>query len=212
MKRDFLEKLGLEKDSIESIMAEHGKSVEVQKQKVSDLTSEVGTLKTNLTEKETAAKTFEQKLKEYEQKDLTEVDKLKKQLEEKDKTTSGLEDQLNAFKDQTKKDKINNAFKAAAKEAKIKYADDAIKLIDMSAFTLGEDGKVEGLEAAVKKLAEEKPFLLSDEDHEIGKSSNQGSKDHTKTVTKEKFQTMSYNERIQLYEKNPGLYKQLNTK
>ncbi|MGE6488507.1 phage scaffolding protein [Paenisporosarcina sp. NPDC076898] len=121
------------------------------------------------------------KLKEYEEKDLTEFDKIKQQLTDKESHAATLEKELNEMKAQQTKNQIVNAFKTAAKEAKIKYVDDAMKLIDMSAFTIGEDGKIEGLEDVVKTLAEEKPFLLSEESAEIGTPSNPGNQDRTRT-------------------------------
>lgn len=153
---------------------------------------------------------LKQKLKEIEEKDLSESEKLKKKLAEKDSYVQSVEEQLNALKEKSKKDTIKNAFKDAAKKEEIEYIDAAIKLADIDSFELDEDGNIVGLEDAVKKLAEENPFLLSNKTKEIGGSSNPGGQD--KTITQEQFQKMSYTELTQLYEKNPGLYKQLNTK
>ena len=153
---------------------------------------------------------LKQKLKEIEEKDLSESEKLKKKLAEKDSYVQSVEEQLSALKEKSKKDTIKNAFKDAAKKAEIEYIDAAIKLADIDSFELDEEGNIAGLEDAVKKLAEENPFLLSNKTKEIGGSSNPGGQD--KTITQEQFQKMSYTELTQLYEKNPGLYKQLNTK
>lgn len=149
------------------------------------------------------------KLKALQEKDLTEFDQIKQRLADKESHASKIEMELNDLKAKQTQEKIINAFKAAAQEAKIKYVDDAMKLTDMSTFTLGEDGKIEGLDDVVKKLAEEKPFLLSDENHVIGGASNPGGQE--RTVTQEQFKSMNYLERSQLYEKNSELYKRLNT-
>lgn len=210
MKRDFLEKAGLEKETIDSIMAEHGKSVEAQKQKVTDLTNEVGTLKGQLTVKESSVTTLEQKLKEYEEKDLTELDKLKKQLDEKDGVASNLEQQLNALKEQSTKEQIKKEFEKAAGKVGIVYVEDAMQLTDMSTLQLNDNGSIDGIDELVTKLATEKPFLVSKEQKEIGGSSNPGGQE--RTISKEQFQKMGYSERAQLFEKSPGLYKQLNIK
>lgn len=151
------------------------------------------------------------KLKEYEQKDLTEFDKIKQQLSDKETLVGSLETELNSLKEKQKQDQINQAFKAAAQKAGIEYVEDAMRLTDMTAFTIGEDGTVEGLEDIVKKLAEEKPFLLSKHTTEIGGSANPGNQERI-AVTKEQFQKMNYMERAQLHESNPELYRQLNTK
>ena len=153
---------------------------------------------------------LKQKLKEIEEKDLSESEKLKKKLAEKDSYVQSVEEQLNALKEKDKKEAIKNKFKEAANKVGIEYMDAAIKLADIDSFELDEEGNIVGLEDAVKKLAEENPFLLSNETKEIGGSSNPGGQD--RTITKEQFMGMSYSEKVQLYDKNPGLYKQLNIK
>lgn len=48
MERKFLEELGLDKDTLEKVMAEHGKDVEKHKQQLTSLTGERDGLKTQL--------------------------------------------------------------------------------------------------------------------------------------------------------------------
>lgn len=120
---------------------------------------------------------------------------------------STLENELQALKNQAKNDKITSAFKELAEKKKIQYVDAAIKLSDLESFEIGEDGSIEGLSDAVEKLVKENPFLVSNEQIEIGGSSNPGLK--APVVTQEQFHQMSYTERVQLYEKNSKLYQNL---
>ncbi|KAF0994837.1 phage scaffolding protein [Geobacillus sp. TFV-3] len=52
MKREFLESLGLEKDVIDKIMAEHGKSVEAHKTKVDELKANLDDMKKQLEQRD----------------------------------------------------------------------------------------------------------------------------------------------------------------
>ncbi len=202
MNRAFLEGLGLEKDTIEKIMKEHGQSVESQKAKVTELTDEITSLKGVISEKE-------RKIKDYEEKDLTELDKVKKLLEDKEKSLATLKDEFQSLKVNAEKEKIKFAFKSAAEKAGIAYVDDAMRLTDLDSLKLSEDGSVEGLEQLVTKLAEEKPFLLSS-NPQLGNPSNPGGNGE-RLITRDQFLKMNYRERTALYEKNPELYKQLNS-
>jgi hypothetical protein len=66
--------------------------------------------------------------------------------------------------------RIDNAFLTASN---VKWVDPeaALRLVDMTDVTIGDDGKVEGLEAALQKLAEKKPYLVEKADE---KNKNKG--------------------------------------
>ncbi|MEK3995468.1 phage scaffolding protein [Psychrobacillus sp. FSL K6-2365] len=106
--------------------------------------------------------------------------------------------------------KLSAAIKLAL-NGNVQDVDIVSNLLDKSKVELNEDGTVkDGLESQISSLKEAKPFLFVDANTEIGDSSNPGGQD--KALTQEQFSKMNYLERVQLYEKNPGLYTQLNTK
>ncbi|MVN68858.1 scaffolding protein, partial [Listeria monocytogenes] len=52
MERDFLKELGLEKETIDSIMVEHGKSIQNEKDKVTSAEAERDGLKSQLAQRD----------------------------------------------------------------------------------------------------------------------------------------------------------------
>lgn len=114
------------------------------------------------------AKLEEQRLAELSEKER--ADELAKKAEgERDQYSQELE----ALRKQVRDEKINNAFITAATAQNIAYIDDAIRLADLSAVEIGEDGKPVGIEDVVKALVENKPYLLAQsKPAPIGESSN----------------------------------------
>ena len=125
------------------------KRIERERKKFADYED----IKTKLTEYE--KKLEEQRLAELSEKDRAE-ELAKKAEEEKEK----LAQQLAELQQQVQQEKIANEFIKQATAHNIAYIDDALKLADLSAVKVNEDGKVEGVEEAVKALVENKPFLV----------------------------------------------------
>ena len=94
----------------------------------------------------------EHKLSEIEKAKLGEVDRLKVDVEELTKENTTLKTQL-------EKVRIENAFH---RQNKYTWHDpeDALSFLDMASVTIGEDGKVEGLKAAIDDVAKRKPHLV----------------------------------------------------
>jgi hypothetical protein len=129
---------------------------------------------------------YEQAQKEREQAEMTELERLQKQLEEKETFAKTLEEQLGEVKTQAQREKINNEFIKVATSHNIAYIDDAIRLADLSAVTVGEDGKVAGVDDVVKSLVENKPFLLSKKQAKpIGESTNEGNREKSEKTAKQ---------------------------
>ena len=57
-------------------------------------------------------------------------------------------------------------FKVKAKDANIKYVDDAYKLADLSTVEVDENGNITGIDAVIDTLVKDKPFLLATEEGE----------------------------------------------
>lgn len=149
MKREFLEGLGLEKDKIDSIMAEHGKTMESQKTKVTDLTASLDDVKKQLDQRD---------------KDLKDLKKQAEGNEELQKKFTDLEKQYKTDKDayetKLKETQLSSALKLAL-SGKVHDADLVTGLIDKSKIELGEDGNVfKGLDEQIKSLQESKSFLF----------------------------------------------------
>ncbi|MGM7683536.1 phage scaffolding protein [Cytobacillus sp. Hm23] len=149
MKREFLEGLGLDKEKIDKIMSEHGKTVESQKSKVSELNTNLDEIKTQLSQRD---------------KDLKE---LKKQAEGSEELQTKLTDLEKKYK--TDKLSYETKIKEAQQTSAIKLAltgkvhdtDLVVNLIDKEKIELSEDGNVtKGLDEQIKTLQESKSFLF----------------------------------------------------
>lgn len=112
--------------------------------------------------------------------ELTELDRIKKELEAKAETEKTLTQQIEDLKKAGEQEKITNAFIKSATSANIAYLDDALRLADLSGVAV-EDGKVVGVDDVVKALVEEKPFLIAQKPKPIGQSTNSGSDKIDKT-------------------------------
>lgn len=116
---------------------------------------------------------FETQVEEKQRADMTELERLQKDLETKDQAAQTLAKQLEASQTQFQQEKIRNEFIKVATSQNIAYLDDAFSLADLSAVTIGEDGKVVGMDEAIKTLVDNKPFLITKKQpKQIGESSN----------------------------------------
>ncbi|MEK3886537.1 phage scaffolding protein [Bacillus sp. FSL K6-3431] len=149
MKREFLEGLGLEKGKIESIMTEHGKTVESHKAKNADLTSSVDDLQGQLDQRDKDLKDLKKQAEGSE--DLqTKLTDLQKQYD----TDKGL------YETKIKETQLSSALKLAL-VGKVHDADYAISQIDKEKIELDKDGNVaKGLDEQIKTLQESKSFLF----------------------------------------------------
>ncbi|MGY8620221.1 Clp protease ClpB [Bacillus safensis] len=112
--------------------------------------------------------------------ELTELDRIKKELEAKSETEKTLTQQIEDLKKAGEQEKITNAFIKSATSANIAYLDDALRLADLSGVSV-EDGRVVGVDDVVKALVEEKPFLIAQKPKPIGQSTNSGTDKIDKT-------------------------------
>jgi len=112
------------------------------------------------------------------QKRLNAADKakgdLQKKLDDLDKAKLGEKERAEKERDEAKALAASTAAELRSSQLKIKFLssnkynwhdpETALALVDLSDVEVGEDGKVTGLEAAMKKLADSKPFLVKTED------------------------------------------------
>ncbi|MED2978792.1 hypothetical protein P4284_19070 [Bacillus swezeyi] len=122
-----------------------------------------------LVEDYNAKKTAEEERKRSE---MTELERLQNDLKAKEEAKKTLAQQLEDLQKANEREKIRNEFIKVATGNDIAYIDDAIALADLSAVKV-EDGKVVGVEDAVKTLVDNKPFLVKKKAPKpIGQSSN----------------------------------------
>lgn len=137
-------------------------------------------LKTKLTE-------FEKAEQERKQSEMTELEKLQAQLGEKETAEQALAEQLEKLQSSVKRQQVVNAFIKAAPSVNIpsERIDAALKLADLSAVNVGEDG-VEGVEDVLKALVEQYSFLVDAKKPQkpIGEGSN-GSKQGTEKTSEQ---------------------------
>lgn len=114
--------------------------------------------------------------------EMTELDKLKSQLETKDATASELTSQLTALQESIKKDRIKNAFNRVASSKNIEYLEDAFVMANLDSIEVADDGTVTGLEDAVEELVKNKPYLVTQKVQKpVGEPTNGSQKKADKT-------------------------------
>lgn len=138
MRRKFLEDLGLEVETINEIMKEHGKTVGRKDSQIDEL-----------------------------EKDLENRDKQLKDLENNPKIDPELQKKVNEYSEENKKLKderrdiiLNAAIEVAtAKDAHNPKA--VLKLIDRESLEVQEDGTIKGLDEAISSLKESDSYLFA---------------------------------------------------
>jgi predicted RNase H-like nuclease (RuvC/YqgF family) len=100
----------------------------------------------------------QKRLKEIDDADKSEVERLKEQ-------TTELTSQLEEAQESLRESRLHNAFLASNKYT-WHEPDTALKLVDLSEVSIEEDGSVKGMDAALKALADSKPYLVRKEQEE----------------------------------------------
>lgn len=158
----------------------------------------------------------------------SELEKANSLIEELKKSTGkdeGLQQKITDYEaeiEKLKKEnetlKTDNALKfalAAAGAVDVDYL--VFKAKEKGEIKLGDDGKIKGEADLISGLKTQLPSMFGASNGNQQQSGNRkilennlpgGNKD--KTVTKEQFLKMGYNERMKLKEENPELFKQLN--
>lgn len=159
MRRKFLEDLGLEVETINEIMKEHGKTVGRKDTQIDEL-----------------------------EKDLENRDKQLKDLESNPKIDPELQKKVNEYSEENKKLKderrdiiLNAAIEVAtAKDAHNPKA--VLKLIDRESLEVQEDGTIKGLEEAISSLRESDSYLftLTNSDETPPGNNDSDKQDHVK--------------------------------
>lgn len=192
MKRKFLEDLGLTKEQIDDVMAENGKDIEAEKGKAATTTAELEDVKeqlkeanltiTDLKKNNSDNESLQTKVKEYE-------DTIKTQKADYEAKVRNLT--------------LDSAIEKALSSAGAKHIDLLSTRIDREKLKIEEGGKVTGLDEQIASYKESYKDLfvpkIEGRDPNNKTVSNKG-------MTKEQFKSLSYKERVELYNTNKELY------
>lgn len=129
------------------------------------------------------------------------------------------ESEIETLKQENADLKTENALKFALVAAGAVDVDYLVfKAKEKGEIKLGDDGKIKGEDDLISGLKTQHPAMFEASD---GNQQQNGNRrvlennlpkgDKNKTVTKEQFLKMGYNERMKLKRENPELFKQLNT-
>lgn len=146
MKRTFLEELGLDKENIDKIMAEHGKTVNEFKEKADNADGKDKQIE--LLDKQ--LKEANKEIKSY--KDMN-VDDIKENAKD-------WEAKFNEQKNEMENLKNDSVLKLALAKTNAKDAEDLKHFLDLTKLKFN-DGQIEGLEEQLKTLQEEKGYLFN---------------------------------------------------
>ncbi|SHE66381.1 hypothetical protein SAMN05444392_102281 [Seinonella peptonophila] len=121
-----------------------------------------------------------------EEKNMTELEKLQKQIELLSNERDELKTNYSSLQEERQKEKLHNSFREQARKAGIEYVEDALQLASnqLSSLEPNEEGNYIELEDLVKELTESKPFLVSakkEAPKPIGNASNPNTNQVEKT-------------------------------
>lgn len=146
MKRTFLEELGLDKENIDKIMAEHGKTVNEFKEKAESVEGkdkQIELLDNQL-------KDANKEIKSYKDMNIDDIKENAKNWETK----------FNEQKREMEDLKNSTALSLALAKTNAKDAEDLKHFLDLTKLKFN-DGEIEGLEEQLKTLQEEKGYLFN---------------------------------------------------
>lgn len=190
--RDFLKGLDLDKETIDSIMAEYGKNLQGLKETNEDLTKKVNTYESEL-----------KTLKENSQND----ENWKEKFETLDTKIKNQE----AENKKKQEDEIltNNIITAFGDK---KFTSDYVKnglISDIKVELNKAENKGKGIKEIFDSLTKDKNGIFENPNKPAGMP-GMGDIDIPE-ITKESFNKMSYMQRVELKEKNPELFKKMNS-
>jgi len=148
MERKFLEDLGLDKEAVDKIMAQHGKDIEGHKSAAEAAARDKDTYKEQLG-------TLSERLKAFDGVDVTELQKQVKNLQD------DLAAAEKKHQDELAEMTFNDVLKDAITTAKGKNAKAIMALLDMDTLKASKNQK-EDVAAALKALAESDAYLFGE--------------------------------------------------
>lgn len=199
MTKEELKNLGLTDEQIEKVIEDYGKNY-VTKSQFNEKNEEAKQLKSEVT---TLKSDFE-KLTETNEKNEELVKQIESMQKESNKREKEYEKTLHT-------QRVNSALDLALVTAKAKNTKAVKALLDLDKAELNEDGTIKGLDEQLKAVAESDPYLFESQSANVkglkpGEAQKEG---NTGGLTREVFNKMTYQERINLYNENKEQYEEL---
>ncbi|ENA1576166.1 phage scaffolding protein [Listeria monocytogenes] len=197
MERDFLKELGLEKETIDSIMAEHGKSIQNEKDKVTSAEAERDGLKSQLAQRDDDIEALKT--------DSGTSESLKTQLETLQDNYETLKKDSEAKLVETRK---GAALDLALANAKARNPKAVKALLDNDKLELTDEG-LKGLDEQLGALQESDAYLFAQESENVapkwGINGNQTNNNHTS----KSLADYSYQELADLKASDPAAFESI---
>lgn len=150
MNREFLEELGLEKDAIDQIMAEHGKTLNATKQQLETVEQERDEFKAQLEARDT----------QLEELKKVDPESLKQRIEELEQENAQAREK---YESELKDVRLNSAIKLAI-AGQVHDENLVAGLFDKEKLVINDDGTIVGLDDQLAKMQEEKSFLFLEQE------------------------------------------------
>lgn len=153
MNREFLEKQGLEKEVIDAIMAEHGKTVNATKQELESITSDRDNLKQQIVDRDTQLTDLKKEVKDNEEltSRITELEQ-------------GNEASKTEYEEKLEAQQRDFAIETALREAQAINPERAKKALadEFEAVTF-KDGKLIGIDEVLTSIKDSEAYLFQTE-------------------------------------------------
>lgn len=197
MERKTLEEMGLDKDQVNTIMAEFGKSVNGLKEQVDTLTAERDNYKKQV---DTSNKQLDEM-----KANIKDNDELKSQI-------ADLQGQLKESQENAKAEllsvKKNNAINNALRESHVRDNKAIMPFLNTDEIKFNDDG-LTGLKGQIEELQKSKSFLFEQPEQKkpgIKATSGKIPKASEEQETHYDISKMSYQELLSLKQNNPAAY------
>lgn len=204
MTREQLKALGLTDEQIDAIMKENGKDIEKAK---GDLETKESELEAKTKEVETLQgqlETANAEIESFKEMDIESIKAAADDYKEKyEKAKEDSEAEIESLK-------FEHSLESTLSKAGAKNVKAAKALLDIESLK-GSKNIDSDLETAITTLKESDDYLFGEsEPTGTGGSLGNGGKGTGKSITKEEFEKMSYSQKVELYNKDQELYKELN--
>ncbi|MBC1478029.1 scaffolding protein [Listeria welshimeri] len=197
MERDFLKELGLEKETIDSIMAEHGKSIQNEKDKVTSAEAERDGLKSQLAQRDDDIEALKT--------DSGTSKSLKTQLETLQDNYETLKKDSEAKLVETRK---GAALDLALANAKARNPKAVKALLDNDKLELTDEG-LKGLDEQLGALQESDAYLFAQESENVAPKWGINGNQTNNNPTSKSLADYSYQELADLKASDPAAFESI---
>lgn len=203
MDRKFLEELGLEKESVDKVMKEHGKSINDYKERA----EKADALKSQVDDYQGQLKDRDKQLKELKKVDPEKLQERIDELEEENETKD------TEYQEKLEKQAKDFAIESALRDAKARNPKIAKTALDVEAITI-KDGKLIGVDEQLEAIKESDAYLFESEEDNLpgglkGRKPNEGGSDTQGIKNPWSKETFNLTEQAKILKENPELAKQL---